>query len=373
MSDPQPHTSDPPRPPGEPWRRGLAAWFQHPDRPVLLVAEVAQAHDGSLGTAHAFVDLVADSGVDAIKFQTHIADAESTPDEPWRVRFSPQDERRIDYWRRMEFRPDQWAELKRHAEERGLIFLSSPFSLAAFELLEGLGIEGWKVASGELNNLPLLDAIRSTGKPILLSTGMSDWAEIDAVVARLRGDAPPPLAIFQCTSQYPCPPEKVGLNLVDELAARYRCPAGLSDHSGTIYPILAGVARGLALAEFHVTLSRHAFGPDVPASLTPEQVAQLVEGVRTIERMLAHPVDKSAAAAALAPMRALFQRSLVAARDMPAGHRLRSGDLVAKKPGTGVSPEREAQLLGRRLAHAVEADRLLRLDDLEAESGDPEP
>jgi N-acetylneuraminate synthase len=350
----------------------LAAWFESPRAPVLLVAEVAQAHDGSLGTAHAYVDLVADSGADAVKFQTHIAAAESTAAEPWRVRFSPQDERRIDYWKRMEFSPQQWAGLKSHAEERGLIFLSSPFSVAAVELLEGIGIEGWKVASGELNNLHLLERIRETGKPILLSTGMSDWEEIDRVVERLgRGPDPPPLAVLQCTSAYPCPPEKIGLNLIEELGQRYSRRAGLSDHSGTIYPILAGVAQGMKLAEFHVTLSRHSFGPDVPASLTPREVKQLVQGVRAIETMLTHPLDKNQIAADLAPMRALFQRSLVAARNLPAGHQLANGDLAAKKPGTGISPEHEVDLLGRTLRRAVVADSPLQWSDMHPSSADP--
>jgi N,N'-diacetyllegionaminate synthase len=128
-----------------------------PGQPCLIIGEVAQAHDGSLGMAHAFIDAIANAGADAVKFQTHIAKAESTPAEPWRVKFSQQDATRMDYWRRMEFTGEQWSGLKRHAEERGLLFISSPFSVEAADLLDRLDIKLWKIASGEVNNQPLFD------------------------------------------------------------------------------------------------------------------------------------------------------------------------------------------------------------------------
>src|SRR5918992_3358857 len=123
----------------------------------MIIAEVAQAHDGSLGMAHAFIDAIATTGADAVKFQTHIASAESTPTEPWRIQFSRQDTSRYDYWKRMEFTEAQWSGLKQHADERGLIFLSSPFSIEAVELLERVGVAAWKVASGEVSNRPLFE------------------------------------------------------------------------------------------------------------------------------------------------------------------------------------------------------------------------
>ena len=142
--------------------------------PPFVVAEVAQAHDGSLGLAHAFIDAIADAGVDAVKFQTHIADAESTRDEPFRVALSTQDTSRFDYWRRMEFTEDAVVGLASHARERGLVFFSSPFSLEAVDLLERVGVPLWKVGSGEVTNRPLLERLAATGLPVVLSTGMSD-------------------------------------------------------------------------------------------------------------------------------------------------------------------------------------------------------
>jgi N-acetylneuraminate synthase len=330
----------------------------------LIVGEVAQAHDGSLGLAHAFIDAIASAGADAVKFQTHIAAAESTPAEPWRVRFSKQDERRYDYWKRMEFSEEQWRGLAAHAAERKLLFLSSPFSAEAVELLERVGVAAWKVASGEVGNLPLLDRMIETGRPIILSTGMSPLAEVDAAVQRVKA-AGRPLAVLQCTSAYPCPPERVGLNLIGVFRDRYRCAAGLSDHSGTIYPALAGAALGMDVLEVHVTLSREMFGPDVPASVTSGEMRQLVEGVRFIERMRANPVDKDSAAAAMSSMRGLFNKSLVFRADLAEGTVLREEHLAAKKPGTGISPSRLQEFLGRRLRRRRSADDQLQEEDLE--------
>ena len=151
-------------------------------RRCLSVAEVAQAHDGSLGMAHAFIDAVSNVGVDVIKFQTHIAHAETTPHEPWRIRFSTQDKTRYDYWKRMEFSEDQWLDLKSHADEVGVKFISSPFSLEAVELLKKVGVYAWKIASGEVNNDEILDSIAETGLDIYLSTGMSTIEEVDRAV-----------------------------------------------------------------------------------------------------------------------------------------------------------------------------------------------
>jgi len=234
-------------------------------KPCFIVAEVAQAHDGSLGMAHAYIDAIADAGADAVKFQTHIAAAESTPQEPWRIKFSLQDATRYDYWKRMEFIEAQWLSLKNHADERGLIFLSSPFSFEAVDLLSRVGVAAWKVPSGETANMPMLDQMIATGLPVILSTGMSNFDEIDCAVDRIKNGGVP-LVVLQCTTAYPCPPEKIGINLISFFRERYGCSVGLSDHSGTIYPGLASVALGSQMLEVHVTFSREMFGPDVPAS-----------------------------------------------------------------------------------------------------------
>ncbi len=331
--------------------------------PCLIVAELAQAHDGSLGTAHAYIDAVAKTGVDAIKFQTHIADAESTPGEPFRVKFSRQDASRYDYWKRMEFSPNQWRELAVHAGESGLIFLSTPFSLQAVELLEELNVPAWKVGSGEVTNLPMLEQMAKTGRPIILSSGMASWGELDAAVQVAAAHAS--VAIMQCTTAYPCPPEKVGLNVMSELRQRYGVPVGLSDHSGTIFAGLAALTLGANLLEVHAVFSRECFGPDVAASLTTAELAELVEGVRFIETALANPLDKEVVAGEMSSLKAIFGKSVVLANDLPGGHVLTHADVALKKPGTGIPAARLNEVIGKRLRKPLPANTLVGEADLD--------
>jgi N-acetylneuraminate synthase len=329
-----------------------------------VIAEVAQNHDGSLGTAHAYIDAVARAGAAAVKFQTHIAEAESSPDEPWRVKFSRQDATRFDYWKRIEFKEDEWHGLAAHARERGIVFLSSPFSMEAVELLARIGVPAWKVGAGEITNLPMLERMARTGKPVLLSSGMSGWADLDRAVACVRENGAEAV-IFQCTTAYPCPPEKLGLNVLAELRERYLCQVGLSDHSGTIYAGLAAAALGADLVEVHVTLSKECFGPDVPASITTAELAQLTEGVNFISRALASPVKKEEMAAELSEMRRIFGKSLVAAADFGAGMQLAESDFRCKKPGTGIAAARLKEFTDRRLKRAVARNQRFSEDDFE--------
>ena len=328
-----------------------------------VMAEVALAHDGSLGFAHAFIDVAAAAGADAVKFQTHLADAESTARERWRVPFSRQDASRYDYWRRTAFTEPEWRGLAEHARERHLHFLSSPFSVEAFELLDRVGVAAWKLASGEVTNVPLIERMARNGRLVILSSGMSTLRELDRAVAICR-DAGAAVAVLQATTAYPCAPEDTGLNMIDTLRRRYDCPVGLSDHSGTIYAGLAAAVLGAAIVEVHVTFSRSMFGPDVPASLTPEELGRLVEGVRFVERAMANPVDKDGMAARFSDLRDLFGKSVVARRDLPAGTVLSAADLAIKKPGGDLPPDRLDSVIGRTLSRALTRDEPVRESDL---------
>ncbi|OGR13579.1 MAG: N-acetylneuraminate synthase [Deltaproteobacteria bacterium RIFOXYB12_FULL_58_9] len=335
-----------------------------PGHPLFLVGEVGQAHDGSLGTAHAYVDAIAAAGATAVKFQTHIAAAESTAREPFRVRFSPQDNTRYEYWQRMEFTEEQWNALARHAEERGLVFLSSPFSEAAVDLLERIGVLAWKIGAGEIRSRPLLERMARTGKPILLSTGMASWMDLQTAVEWLR-PFDVPFGVYQCTTAYPCPPEKWGLNILHELRSRFLCPVGFSDHSGTIAAGLAAAALGADMLEVHVTLSRESFGPDVVASITTSELGQLADGVGKIRCAIQNPIDKDAMASQLEELHSVFGKSIVAARLLVAGHVVTLDDMAYKKPGTGIPARRAADLLGRKVKRELAADDQINNDDLE--------
>ncbi|HEY4176155.1 MAG TPA: N-acetylneuraminate synthase family protein [Kofleriaceae bacterium] len=335
-----------------------------PGTPCFVIAEIAQTHDGSLGVAHAYIDAVARTGATAIKFQTHIAAAESTPGEPFRIPFSKQDANRYDYWKRMEFTESQWRGLAEHAASVNLVFLSSPFSIEAVELLERVGVPAWKIGAGEVTNLPMLERVAATKKPVLFSSGLSTWDELDVAVALVRRNGST-VAMFQTTTAYPCPPEQLGLNVIAELRERYQAPVGLSDHSATIFAGLAAVSLGANLLEVHVTFTRECFGPDVVASITVDELATMVTGIRFIERALANPVEKNQMAAKLADLKQLFGKSIVASRDLPLGHRVTADDLAYKKPGTGVLAARRDYFLGKSLRRALAADAQFREEDVE--------
>ena len=350
--------------------RNLPRTFEIAGRPIgrghraLVIAEVAQAHDGSLGAAHAFINLAVDCGADAIKFQTHIAAAESTLDEPFRVNFGYEDPTRYDYWKRMEFTPEAWAGLASHAREKGILFLSSPFSLEAVALLEAVDVPAWKVASGEVGHRALIDAMLATGKPILLSSGMSSYAELSKTVRHIAGGKHrSPLAILQCTTKYPTPLEEVGLNVLGELERRFGVPVGLSDHSADTIPPIAAITLGASLIEVHVAFDRRMFGPDTIASLVPAQLRELCRARDAIHTLLTQTADKDAIAGAVAGTASVFGRSLALKESKKAGTVLKAEMVTLKKPGSGLTEEELPTYLGRCLARDVDCNRLLRPDD----------
>ncbi|MDZ7696613.1 MAG: N-acetylneuraminate synthase family protein [Deltaproteobacteria bacterium] len=332
-------------------------------QPSFIIAEVAQAHDGSLGQAHAYIEAAAQAGVDAVKFQTHIAEAESTLDEPFRVRFSLQDATRYDYWSRMEFTFEQWQGLAEHAREKKLVFLSSPFSVQAVEMLEKLSVSAWKIGSGETFSDDILRTVLKTGKPVLVSTGMSTFQEIDNLTRRLNTKKIP-FALFQCTSKYPVDFSEVGLNIIQEMKERYCCPVGLSDHSGSIFSVLAAIAQGADIIEAHIVFDKKMFGPDTPASLTVEDFKMLTRAREAFHQMNANPVDKDKMSESMRQMRSMFGKSLATVKDLPAGSILTNEMLTAKKPGTGIPFGQKSKLIGNILKNDVSSNRLIRWEDI---------
>ncbi len=332
-------------------------------KPVFLIAEIAQAHDGSLGYAHAFIDLAKEAGADAVKFQTHIAREETTREEDFRVRIFPQDKTRYEYWQRMEFEPEHWEGLANHAKEAGIIFLSSAFSYSAIELLDRIGMPAWKVASGEVLNFPLVEAMCKTGKPVLLSSGMSAMDETDKAVdfVKKQGNA---LGLFQCTTKYPTPLEDTGLNVMRDYAQRYEIPVGLSDHSANPYVPMIAMASGASMIETHLCLHPRQFGPDTSSSLTPEGFKMMREARDVAHIVLNANVEKDGMSKDLSALRNLFQKSLALKEDQSAGTVLSADMVTLKKPGTGLPAAKLDSLLGKKLANDVPHDRLLREEDL---------
>jgi N,N'-diacetyllegionaminate synthase len=332
--------------------------------PCFIIAEIAQAHEGSLGLAHSYIDAVANAGADAIKFQTHIAEAESTKEDQFRVNFSYEDKNRYDYWKRMEFTLEQWFELKKHCDELNLVFLSSPFSIESVNLLEKIDIHAWKIGSGEINNPVLLELILDTNKPILLSTGMSDWNEIDTSIGKLIDDKID-CAIFQCTSKYPTEIEEVGLNVMKEMKERYNIPTGLSDHSGRTSSAITAIAKDANLLEVHVVFDKAMFGPDVKSSLTLKQLREVVNFRNDYYKMITNPVDKDLLAKELVGMRRLFNKSVVLNKMLTKGATINRNDLAVKKPGIGIPAQDINECVGKKIKSNLPFNHILVWEDLE--------
>ncbi|WP_373056899.1 N-acetylneuraminate synthase family protein [Zunongwangia sp. H14] len=331
---------------------------------MFIIAEIAQAHEGSLGMAFSYIDALAKTGVDAVKFQVHIAEAESSEHEPFRVKFSSQDKTRFDYWKRMEFSHKEWLLLKEHCDKKGVEFLASPFSNAAVELLERIRVKRYKIGSGEVNNFLLLEKIARTGKPVILSSGMSSFKELNETVDFLK-ERNVEYSILQCTTAYPTAAEEYGLNEISELKDRYKVTVGFSDHSAKPETCIAAAALGAEILEFHAVFDRRSFGPDAASSLEIKEIRQLVSAVRNIETALNNPVNKNDNSG-FDDLKKIFEKSLAINKDLKAGHVLSFEDLEAKKPkGFGMEAARFREVIGKKLKQDLAQWNFLNWDDLE--------
>lgn len=327
----------------------------------LVVAEVGSVHDGSMGNAAKLIETAVACGCDAVKFQTHIAAAETLRNAPVPRYFS--DESRYDYFERTAFTREHWGQLRLQCDKQQIEFISSPFSMEAVELLESIGIARYKVPSGEVTNLPLLGAIAQTRKPVMLSSGMSTWKELDAAVntiLRIHDD----ITVLQCTSEYPCSYEDVGLNVMLEMRERYRLSVGLSDHTLTPYASLAAVTLGASAIERHLTFSRLMYGSDARHSLEPNELSDLVKGIRAVETMLSCHVDKDAMALRLGEMKEIFEKSHVSLVDIPKGTIVTAEMVGLKKPGTGIPASRHREVIGKRASRDIAKDTVIQEGDL---------
>ncbi len=328
---------------------------------VLIIAEVGSVHDGSFGNATKLIDVAAECGADAVKFQTHIPEAETLRNAPMPPYFKG--EPRFEYFRRTGFTPEQWGRLKAYCDERRIEFMSSPFSEEAVDLLEKVGVVRYKIPSGEVTNIPMLERIAATGKPVLLSSGMSDWKELDAAVAAFKGKVD--LTVLQCATEYPCADQSVGLNVIGEMKARWGLKVGFSDHTTDNHAAFAAVTLGAVAVEKHLTFSKRMYGSDAPHSAEPAQFAEMVKGIRAVSTMLASPVDKSSADA-YRSMKQIFEKSVVSVAAIPAGAVITRGMVGIKKPGSGIPAARIGEVVGKRATRDIPADQLIAESDLRA-------
>lgn len=328
----------------------------------FLIAEIGSVHDGSFGNAQKLIDAAADAGAHAVKFQTHIADAETLPDAPMPPYFKG--EPRFEYFERTSFTEEQWRALAERCREKKVEFISSPFSLEAVDLLERVGVRIYKIPSGEVTNIPLMEKVGRTGKPVIVSSGMSDWTELDAAVAALPVSSD--LVVMQCSTAYPCPAEKVGLNVVGEIEARYRerlRAVGFSDHTLGVAASLGAAALGARVIEKHFTFSKLMYGSDAAHSMEPDEFKAFAAGLAELWTILNHPVDKSDNSE-YGEMKRIFEKSIVLKTDLSGGTELTLDHLAFKKPGSGIPAARYRAIIGRRLKNSARANHLLQESDL---------
>jgi len=336
-----------------------------PGHPVFLVAEAGVNHNGDPQLAHQLVDVAADAGADAVKFQAFDPDQLASPNAPKAIYQSlttGTDETQLEMLRKLVLPKDAYGRLIEQAQRRGVLFLASPFDEASADFLQQLGIVAIKIPSGEITNLLFIRHLAKMRLPLLMSTGMSDLEEVRQAVVMVREYGNPPLALLHCVSCYPAPPIICNLRAMETMRHEFKVPVGWSDHTAGVAISFAAVARGANLLEKHFTLDRSMAGPDHRASLEPSELADLVKGVRQIEFAIGDGVKKSTGEENDTAIAA--RKSLHASRYLAAGTLLEECDLVARRPGTGISPASYRTVVGRRLLRSLRPGEMLSEGDL---------
>ncbi len=338
-----------------------------PSHPAYVIAEAGSNHNRDLDTAKRLIEVAAEAGADAVKFQTYTAEglySRHTPTMSY-LQDSKLLGKQETVWeliKRVEM-PWEWhADLAGHAGRCGVDFLSTPFQEEAVDLLESLDVPAYKIASYEVNHLPLIDKCAATGKPLLISTGMASLGDIERALDTANGAKADQIAILHCAINYPPRFEDLNLRAITTLASAFGVPVGWSDHSMGHTADVVAVTLGACIVEKHFTLSRNQEGPDHPFALEPEQLGAMIVAIREAEAALGVAVKRVTDAEA--EMYALGRRSLVAAREIADGAVLSRADIAVKRPGTGVPVHELEQVVGRRVTRAIAADEVLTWADL---------
>jgi N,N'-diacetyllegionaminate synthase len=333
-----------------------------------VVAEIGLNHNGDPDIAHKMIDAIADAGCDCVKFQTFSAE-EFCNDADEIYEYTSQGrvvrESMLKMFKRFELKREEFAKLFEHANQRGLVPLSTPTDRAAVDLLDDLDVEAFKVGSDDLVYTPFLAYVARKGKPVIISTGMAEIGDVDRAVRTIEAEGNQDIVILHCISLYPTPDDEVHLRRIPALKALYADKTiGFSDHTWGITAALGAVALGALVIEKHFTLANDMPGPDHRFSANPQQLTYLVREVRKLEKALGSA--RFALSAAEQEMAALCHRSIYAARALQAGHVLEEGDFVFRRPGTGLMPYHVGALVGRRLRQPLAQGEALRLDLLAA-------
>lgn len=344
----------------------IADYRLGPGYPCLVIAEAGVNHNGDVELAKRLIDIAAEAGANAVKFQTFRTEqvvSATAPKAEYQLQTTDPAQSQLDMLQRLELSPQEHRQLQDYCQKRGLIFMSTPFDEESANLLEELGVPVFKIGSGEITNWSFLEHVARKGKPIILSTGMSYLSEVDEAVRVLRNAGCKQLVLLHCVSNYPADPANANLRAMDTLATAFQVPVGYSDHTPGIEVALAAVALGACVIEKHFTLDKSLPGPDHKTSLEPHELKALVAGIRVVEMALGSGAKRPASSEA--DNRLIIRRSLAAAADIPKGTVLRPDMLKALRPASGISPAFLEHVVGHRVRRSLRSGQLIAWSDLE--------
>jgi len=328
----------------------------------LIIAEAGVNHNGDLELAKQLVDAAAEAGADLVKFQTFSAErlvTRSAPKAEYQTRTTEKDESQFAMLRQLELSDEMHEALMAHCRERGIGFFSTGFDIPSLDYLASLGAERFKVPSGEITNLPYLRHIGSFGKPVILSTGMATLGEIEDALAVLEAAGTPRerITVLHCNTEYPTPMQDVNLLAMTRIRDAFGVAVGYSDHTASTEVPIAAVALGATVIEKHLTLDRNLPGPDHKASLEPDEFAAMARSIRNIEQAMGDGIKRPSPSEA--KNKPIAGKSLVAVKPIKVGERFTPENLTAKRPGTGISPMRWDEVVGRTATRDYSADELI--------------
>ena len=337
---------------------------------TFIIAEAGVNHNGSLEIAKKLIDVSSLAGADAVKFQTFRASKLLTASAE-KVRYQLENtgtnEPQLEMLEKLELSSEMHRELLSYCQKKNIIFMSTPFDEASVDLLDNLGMEIFKISSGEITNKPLIQHVASKKKHVFLSTGMSYLGEVEKAIGWIddiwnKLDKRPQLTILHCVSNYPAKTEDVNLNALRTMGMAFGLPVGYSDHTMGIDVAIAAVAVGARVIEKHFTLARDMKGPDHKASIEPNELKDMVHAIRNIEKAMGDGIKKPAKSEI--STKKIARRSLVAARDIKAGKSLLSEDILIKRPGIGIPAEFKDKIVGMQLERDISVDSIIRWEDL---------
>lgn len=333
---------------------------------VFIIAEGGVNHNGDMGMAKKIIDAAAEARADAVKFQTFITEDVVTKDTgkaSYQKRTTGEEGNYFDMIKKLEFTEEEFAELKKYAESKNIMFMSTPAEIKSARLLKKLGVSIMKTDSANLTNLPYFKEIASYGLPMIVSTGMSDIAEIRDTMNIIKENGNPYVILLHCTSDYPPDASTVNLTAMDSMSKEFSVPIGYSDHTTGIEVSVAAVALGAVCIEKHLTLDKNLPGPDQEASIEPEEFKELVRQIRNVEKSLGDGIKKPTVQEK--ENAKVFKKSIIVNVDIKIGEQITEDKLIIKRPGTGLKAKEIPNIIGKIAKVDIKADSVFLMDMVE--------